>query len=73
MAELTKEEVTQAFFAAGLEENYNFLEGDLMKLAHAFVKAAEPAIAKQERAECIKIARSVNHLVAEKIEEVRGK
>ena len=72
MIQLSKEDVMQAFFTAHLEENYNFLEGDLVKLADAFIKAAKPAIAKEERMECIKVARSVNHLVAEKIEEVRN-
>ena len=73
MIQLSKEDVMQAFFTAHLEENYNFLEGDLINLANAFIKAAEPEIAKLERAECVKVARSVNHLVADKIEEVRGK
>jgi len=70
--ELKKDDVFQAFFAAGLEEDYNFLEEDLMKLANAFVAMATPEIAKEERNECIKVARSVNHLVADKIAEVRG-
>jgi hypothetical protein len=45
----------------------------LVALANAFVKAAAPMIAKAERTECIKVARAVNHLVAERIEQIRGK
>ena len=70
---MTPEQVTQTFINTPLEENYNFLEADLVKLANAFIDAATPDIAKAERAECLKIARSVNYLVAEKIEEIRGK
>jgi hypothetical protein len=69
---LTPEQVGEAFRSVKLEENYNFLEDDLVALANAFVGAAAPAIAKAERTECIKVARSVNHLVAERIEQVRG-
>lgn len=71
--ELTSEQVGHAFRTVLLEENYNFLQDDLVKMANAFVKAAAPEIIKAERAECIKVARSVNHLVAERIEQVRGK
>ena len=70
---LTQKEVNEAFINARLEEDYNFLQEDLMKLSNAIIEAAREKIAKQERVECIKIARSVNHLVAEKIEQVRGK
>jgi len=70
---LTQKEVNEAFINARLEEDYNFLQDDLMKLSNAIIEAAREKIAKQERVECIKIARSVNHLVAEKIEQVRGK
>ena len=68
---ITKEQVTEAFMNVVLEENYNFLEEDLVLLAEAFVKAATPAIEKQERDKCVEIARSVNHLVAQRIEQVR--
>ena len=43
-----------------------------MIMAEAFVKTATPAVEKQERDKCIDIARSVNHLVAERIEQVRS-
>jgi hypothetical protein len=68
---ITKEQVTEAFMNIILEEQYNFLEEDLVTLAEAFVKAATPEIEKQERDKCIDIARSVNHLVAQRIEQVR--
>ena len=70
--ELTPEQVGEAFRTVMLEENYNFLEEDLVTLANAFVKAAAPMIAKVERAKCVEVARSVNYLVAERIEQVRG-
>jgi len=69
---ITKEQVTDTFINIILEEQYNFLEEDLVTLAEAFVKTATPAIEKQERDKCIDIARSVNHLVAERIEQVRA-
>jgi len=71
--ELTPEQVGEAFRSVKLEENYNFLEDDLVLLANAFVAAATPAIQKEERAKCVDVARSVNYLVAERIEQVRGK
>jgi hypothetical protein len=69
---LTKQEVTDTFLQANLEGYYNFLQDDLIKLANAFIKAAAPQIAKEERDLCIDVAKSVNHLVAEKIQEIRG-
>lgn len=69
---LTPQEIAEAFINTPLEEDYNFLQDDLVKLANAFIKAAAPKIAKDERTECVKVARSVNHLVADKIMEVRG-
>jgi hypothetical protein len=68
---LTSKEITEAFVNAHLEENYNFLQEDLMKLAEAFIKAAKPKIEKAERDLCVDIAKSVNILVANKIQSVR--
>ena len=68
---LTPQEITTVFVNTPLEENYNFLQEDLVKLANAFIAAAEKKIALKERQECIKLARSVNTLVADKIAEVR--
>ena len=70
---LTKEEVIDAFINTPLQEDYNFLEEDLVKLANAFVNKAKPKFAAEERAKCIEVARAYNTLVADKIEEVRGK
>jgi hypothetical protein len=70
---LNKKEVTDAFMNIQLEENYNFLEQDLIDLANAFVKVAAPKIVKAERNECIEFVRSLNHLVADKLQEKRGK
>lgn len=70
--ELTPEQVGEAFRTIMLEENYNFLEADLVTLANTFVKAATPMIAKLERDKCIEVARAVNYLVAERIEQIRG-
>lgn len=70
---LTKEETITAFMNTQLKENYNFLEEDLIKLANAFVNAAKTKIQKEERAQCIKVAKAYNHMVAEKISEVRNK
>lgn len=70
---LTPEQVAEAFRNVNLEENYNFLEEDLVKLANVFVEAATPAIIEAERQRCIEAARSVNHLVAERIAQIRSK
>jgi len=70
---LTKQEVTDAFINANLEEHYNFLEEDLIKLANAFIEKARPTIALEERNACIEVAKAYNTLVADKIMEVRSK
>lgn len=69
---LTVEEVGEAFRRVMLEENYNFLEDDLMRLASTFVMAAMPAIVRQERNLCIDFVRSLNTEVAAALEEKRG-
>jgi hypothetical protein len=69
---ITKEQVTEAFINITLEEQYNFLEEDLVLLAEAFVKAATPAIVEEERKQCVKIVRSLNTFVADKLQEIRG-
>ena len=69
---LTKEQVVEAFMNIQLEENYNFLEEDLVMLADAFVKKATPDIIKEERDACVDVARAYNTLVADKIVEVRS-
>jgi hypothetical protein len=68
---ITKEQVNKAFHGITLKENYNFLEEDLVKLAHAFIEAATPSIVAVERQECVKVVRSMNSFVAEKLQEIR--
>ena len=70
---MTPERINEIFRGIDLEENYNFLEDDLVKLANAFVNAATQKIARQERAECLKFVRSLNTEVAKALDEKRGK
>lgn len=72
MIELTEKEVGIAFRQIHLEENYNFLAEDLVKLANGFARAAAPAIIKAERAECVKFVKSLNPLVGEALETKRN-
>jgi hypothetical protein len=76
---MKKEDVFQAFFAAGLEGEYNFLEEDLMKLAHAFTSLRNEEInehvykaVQSERARCVEFVRSLNPSVAQALDEKRG-
>jgi hypothetical protein len=69
---LTQQEIHEVFINANLEENYNFLTEDLIKLGNAFVEKARPKLVQAEREACIDVARSVNSLVADKIAEVRA-
>jgi hypothetical protein len=69
---LTTKEINDTFINADLEENYNFLEEDLEKLANAFVMAAMPKIAQTERAMCIDFVRTLNGPVAQALEDRRG-
>jgi len=69
---LTTEEIKEAFHGVNLEENYNFLEDDLVKLASAFVMAAMPAIVRQERNLCIDFVNSLNTEVGKALQEKRG-
>jgi len=68
---LTKKEVNKIFHEVELEDNYNFLEDDLHKLANAFVRAARPAIMKEELATCAEIVGHLNPNVGAKLLEVR--
>jgi hypothetical protein len=69
MSEFKKDDVFQAFFGAGLEGDYNFLEDDLKLIAEAYAEEG----ARQERAGCIKVVTQLNRVVGEKLTEVRGK
>jgi hypothetical protein len=70
---LTIEEINEAFRNVHLEENYNFLEDDLVKLANAFVMAAMPSIRRAELTMCVNYVRSLNTEVANALEDKRGK
>lgn len=69
--EFTVDEVKDAFRLIYLEENYSFLEEDLIKLANGFLSAAETKIRKAELAECVEFVRSLNTHVAKALEEKR--
>lgn len=69
---LSPEEIKEAFRGIWLEENYSFLEEDLLKLATGFIEAAAPKIAKMERDHCIEFVRSLNGQVADALEAKRG-
>lgn len=66
---LTNEEIKLTFINTPLEENYNFLESDLVKLAQAFIVAAEKKARASEREKCVRIVRSLNKEVARALEE----
>ena len=70
---ITKEEVNEAFRKIYLEENYSFLEEDLMKLADGFIMAAMPAIRRTELAMCVDFVKSLNPDVANALYEKRSK
>ena len=70
---LTIEEINEAFRNVNLEENYNFLEDDLVKLANAFVMAAMPNVRRAELTMCVNFVRSLNTEVANALEDKRGK
>jgi hypothetical protein len=73
---LKKDDVIQAFFGAGLEGDYNFLEDDLMKLATVFGKLRDEDITEQlfhavrfERSRCVEFVKSLNPEVARALKE----
>ena len=66
---MTPERIHEIFRSIDLEENHNFLEDDLIKLAEAY----EEEGARQERAGCLEVVTSLNRVVGEKLAEVRGK
>jgi hypothetical protein len=68
---INKEQIKEAFRKIHLEENYDFLEDDLIKLADGFIMAAMPAIVKTERDMCIKFVNSLNTNVARALGEYR--
>jgi hypothetical protein len=68
---LDKDDIKQAFFKINLEDNYNFLEEDLVKLADGFIMAALPMIIRTERDMCIKFVNTLNTNVARALGEYR--
>jgi len=68
---LDKEQIKETFRNIYLEENYNFLEEDLVKLADAFIMAALPMIIRTERDMCIKFVNTLNTNVARALGEYR--
>jgi hypothetical protein len=68
---IDKDQIKEAFRKIYLEENYNFLEEDLVKLADGFIMAAMPAIVKTERDMCIKFVNTLNTNVARALGEYR--
>jgi hypothetical protein len=68
---LNTEEIKEAFRKIYLEENHDFLEEDLQKLADGFIMAAMPTIVKTERDMCIKFVNSLNTNVARALGEYR--
>jgi hypothetical protein len=76
---IKKEDIFQAFFAAGLEGDYNFIEDDLIKLCTVFGELRDNELnervykaTQQERARCVAFVRSLNPLVAQALEEKKG-
>ena len=68
---IDKDQIKEAFRKIYLEETYNFLEDDLVKLAEGFIMAAMPAIVKTERDMCIKFVNTLNTNVARALGEYR--
>ena len=69
---VTPDEIKEVFHKLHLEDQYSFLEADLISLADAFIMAAMPAITRNEREMCVSVVRSLNATVADKLQEIRG-
>ena len=68
---LDAEAVKEAFRGIYLEENYAFLEEDLVRLADGFILAALPAIRSLELNMCVEFVRSLNPEVAQALYDKR--
>lgn len=68
---LDTEEIKEAFRNMYLEENHDFLEEDLVKMADGFIMAALPMIIRTERDMCVKFVKSLNPNVARALSEYR--
>jgi hypothetical protein len=76
---IKKDDIFQAFFGAGLEGDYNFLEDDLIKLCTVFGELRDNELnervykaTQQERARCVKFVRSLNPAVAQALADKKG-
>lgn len=72
---IDKDEAVKVFLtqiSVHLNENHDFTPEDLETLATGFIMAAMPKIVRTERSLCIDFVRSLNHHVADKLEEKRG-
>ena len=72
---LTQDETVKTFLskiAVHLDGDYEFSPEDLEKIATGFIMEAMPKIVRTEREMCIDFVRSLNHLVADKLQEKRG-
>ena len=72
---LTQDEVVKTFLSTisvHLDGDYDFSPEDLEKIATGFIMEAMPKIVRTEREMCIDFVRSLNHLVADKLQEKRG-
>lgn len=68
---LNTDEIKEAFRKMYLEENHDFLEEDLVKMADGFIMAALPMIIRTERDMCVKFVNSLNPNVARALSEYR--
>ena len=68
---LTKQTIAKVFHELQLEDNYNFLEDDLIKLVNAYIKVVTPIIAKEELANCVEVCNALNPVVGAKLLHVR--
>lgn len=69
---LTQQQIVDVFINTKLEGDYDLLQDDLVKLANALIEKAAPELIKQERAECVKFVRTLNHLVGDALQGKRG-
>lgn len=72
---LTQDEAVKTFLSkisVHLDGDYDFSPEDLEKIATGFIMEAMPKIVRTEREMCIDFVRSLNHLVADKLQEKRG-
>ena len=69
---LSKQQISKIFHELQLEDNYNFLEDDLVKLVNAYIDAARPSLAKEELASCVEVVNALNPAVGNKLLQVRA-